>query len=627
MRCLPRFAPAALPFFVFGVGCAPASAPPAAPPAVSSVPAAVSQDQAGAAAVSLDAMRKRLASSSDSRDRVLTIDEIAMLGQNAKPALDELVKATADPELRVRWHAARAIGLVGEDAVTALPVLVGLLDDPDPIVATQAAAAIGAIRRDESTGTISASDATAYDSARAALAKSIVHPDPRVRRASIRALAVLEASPEALAPILAKQLADADPSVVLPSLHSLADMDDDAVPVLLEALKDPTSRYWACLALAEIGPGAAAAAAPLAELASTGGIEERLQAILALASIGEKAEASVPALVRILDSGDPSLEFAAAFALGRVRSREADAVLEKTAADADPVLAATASWARARIHPDDAALRAEALSRLRAQLNSPVPHIREGVASALSDLAPILDDAGKGQLATDFTNLLADADHDVGVAAGAALIRLGPAALAALKPRLADAKVRLNVMEILAEMGEAAKPLAGELIAALDDPDADCRGDAAVALAAIGPAASAAVPRLQKLLDDQASPEGVRYAAAYALGRIGAAAKPALDRLRGLAASPDEVLATVAVWAALKIAPEDRSLVDVAIPLLRRALRGNLENARLEAAVALGDIGPAARSAIPLLELVAEEDASKSVREAAAHALGRIRVN
>ena len=46
---------------------------------------------------------------------------------------------------------------------------------------------------------------------------------------------------------------------------------------------------------------------------------------------------------------------------------------------------------------------------------------------------------------------------------------------------------------------------------------------------------------------------------------------------------------------------------------------------RLEAAVSLGDIGAAASSAVPLLELVAEEDAVPAVRAAAAAALAKIR--
>ena len=155
-----------------------------------------------------------------------------------------------------------------------------------------------------------------------------------------------------------------------------------------------------------------------------------------------------------------------------------------------------------------------------------------------------------------------------------------------------------------------------------------------MAIAAIGPAAAVAVPKLQTLLTpaalaadtapDVAAP-GVQYAAAFALGKLGTAASPALGRLRELAAAKDPLLATVATWASLKIAPQDASLFESAVPLLRQALRGDVELARMEAAIALGDIGSPASGAIPILELVAEDDPSRSVRDAAAEALVKIR--
>jgi HEAT repeat protein len=145
-----------------------------------------------------------------------------------------------------------------------------------------------------------------------------------------------------------------------------------------------------------------------------------------------------------------------------------------------------------------------------------------------------------------------------------------------------------------------------------------------VAIAAIGPDAVAAVPHLVKMLADEGAP-AAKYPAAFALGRIGPAAKPAAEQLRALATSSDEVLATVALWASLKINPEDRSLFDQAIPALRKAVRAEREIVRLEAAVALGEIGAAAASTIPILELVSEEDPSKAVRAAAAAALAKIK--
>jgi HEAT repeat protein len=85
------------------------------------------------------------------------------------------------------------------------------------------------------------------------------------------------------------------------------------------------------------------------------------------------------------------------------------------------------------------------------------------------------------------------------------------------------------------------------------------------------------------------------------------------------------MLATVCVWAALKIKPEDASLFDAAIPKLRQALQREQELARLEAAVALGEIGPRAATALPMLEMLAEEDPSRTVRAAAEEAVRRIR--
>ena len=109
------------------------------------------------------------------------------------------------------------------------------------------------------------------------------------------------------------------------------------------------------------------------------------------------------------------------------------------------------------------------------------------------------------------------------------------------------------------------------------------------------------------------------------MGRIGPDAASAEPLLRKLAESGDDMVATVGVWAALKIKPDDATLFDVAIPKLRQALRQERELVRLEAAVALGEIGPRAATALPMLEMLAEEDPSRTVRAAAEEAVRRIR--
>jgi HEAT repeat protein len=212
----------------------------------------------------------------------------------------------------------------------------------------------------------------------------------------------------------------------------------------------------------------------------------------------------------------------------------------------------------------------------------------------------------------------------VAVAAGAALVRLGAPAVAPLREKLTDPAARVAAMEILGTIGRPAKPALPDMVKALADPDETYRSDAAVAIASLGVDAADAVPELRKLLEGASTPPGTRYSAAYALGRIGPAARPALEKLRELAATDDELLATVAVWAALKIDPADSSLFASAVPRLRKALRSGDEIVRLEAAVALGDIGPDAKRALPILELVAEDDPLSSVREAAEQAIAKI---
>ena len=597
-------------------------------PAAGGGPGAAAGDVAGSDVAGL---RRQLASAGDVPAKVRALDALAAAGRRAAPAIDELVAAAGDADAEVRWHAARALGLVGKAASSGTATLVALLEDADAVVAAQAAHALGLVADGGSASIGSASidggtpsvDGAGPQAIVTSLVAASTHPDSRVRRAAIKSLRRV-ATPQQLAPHMARHLADADPSVVLPALHTLADMREDAVPLLLAALDEPKARYWAAVAAAEIGPDAAATAEKLTDLAANGELDERMQAIFALAAIGEPAAAAAPTLVEALAGREDMLQFAAAFALGKLRAQAGVEPLTRTAASTDPFLAAVASWALAQIRPDDAALVAAAIEKLRAGLASADATVRAGSVNGLADLAPDADADTQKTLATAFAGLLDDPDPTVGTAAGAALVRLGDAAEAAIRGQLGDEATRIRGLEILAAQGEAAAPLVPEMVTALGDDDAACASEAAVALAAVGPAAAAAVPTLRGLLGGE-TPAPVRYAAMYALGRIGAAAKEAVPRLLELSRSDDELEATVAVWAALKIQPDDRSLFESAIPRLQKALLAEEELARLEAAVSLGDIGPAAAAAAPALELLAEDDPSRSVRAAAAAALEKLR--
>ncbi len=619
-------------------GCSKPAAEPAAKPAAAPKPKPVANTESpkpsAAAAVEttpesevdlsdipVTELIQTLTTTGDSRTRVITIDVIAERRRAGLPALEALLASLGDSEPRVRWHAARAIGHIGHEAASAIPSLLKLLGDTDPVTVTQAASAVGHIRSDDDRAEIPAADAAIYEEAIKPLVAVLVHPDPRARRAAVRGIKLLSTSQEQVLAAVQKQLADADPAVVMPTLHTLADIGKDAVPFLIEALKDPSSRFWAEVVLGEIGPDAAAAAEPLARLAGEGNIEDRVQSMLALARLGDAAKVAAPQFTAALESPDASLRYVAAYALGKLQVAEGDAALEKATASEDIFLVTLASWARARLHPDDAALREKAVDRLTAGMKSEAPEVRRASVHGLSDLDDALDQAQRKQLADMFAGLLVDSVPQVGLAAGGALIRLGPDAVEALRATLAKPGVRLAAMEILAELGPVALPALADMIAGLADADPMFRSDSAMAIAAIGPDAKDAVAPLEKLLTDEAAPAEARYTAAYALGRIGPGAVAAEPVLRKLADSEDELMATVAVWATLKIKPDDKSLFDTAIPKLRHTLNQDRELARLEAAIALGEIGPRAASALPMLEMLEEEDPSAHVRAAAAAAI------
>lgn len=589
-------------------------------------PAPPAADAAAPGAARVGELKAALAAAADEDARVRAIDDLASLGQNALPALDEIVAAIGGDNVRVRWHAARAIGAIGEDAVTVLPKLVALLADPDPVVATQAAAAIGQIRADDGRAEIPADAAALYAAAAEGLAKAVVNPNAGVRRAALRSIARVVPQPEKLAELVDAQLADSEPAVVVAALESLADIGAPAVPFLVESLKDPKARYWAEVALTEIGPEAAPAAAALAAAAVNGEPEERLQAILALAAIGEPAAEAADELVTALESPDGAVRSAAAYALGRIRAAAADAALEKAAADADPFLAGIASWARARVHPDDKALVAKAREILVGALDGDRANAKVAAMSALVEMSGSLDDAEKGAIAKRFVGLLEDADPAIRGAAATSIAGLGASAVGALEEGLSNPQIRAVVMELLAAAGSQAHPAVEGLVAALADADPAARGDAALALAAIGPEAVSAVPALSKIVAEAAAEDPTRYAAIYALGKVGTAAAAAADALRPLVRQTDDaMLASVSAWALLKIVPEDKDHVAVAVPMLRKGLRNERENVRLEAIAALADLGEAASSAVPMLELLAEDDPLPMVREAAAAAAARLK--
>jgi serine/threonine protein kinase/HEAT repeat protein/Tfp pilus assembly protein PilZ len=224
--------------------------------------------------------------------------------------------------------------------------------------------------------------------------------------------------------------------------------------------------------------------------------------------------------------------------------------------------------------------------------------------------------------------------------AAVALGHLGPAAkdaVAALRAALKNSMsgIRDWAAAALGGIGPEAREAIPDLVGALKDESRFVRAAAAAALGAMGPSAKDVVPDLVGALRDENA--NVRWRAAAALGEIGPEARAAIPAL--LSALEDrDVSTTDAVALALekvigKPEPSPQPRPEPPIPeapgtadlgsLILSLTTDDDQSVRWRAAAALGDMGPAAKEAIPALT-GALEDKDNTVRCEAARALGRM---
>jgi HEAT repeat protein len=191
-----------------------------------------------------------------------------------------------------------------------------------------------------------------------------------------------------------------------------------------------------------------------------------------------------------------------------------------------------------------------------------------------------------------------------------------------------EAETRCEAAYALGAMG-AEEGVPG-LASLLEDPDRSVRIEASLALSKMTRGAGAAVPALTRALADEEP--FVRMNAALTLFRLRQEARPAVPAL--IRALDDEAnrtnmgmfACTIQEMAVLALGRASAGSEE-GVPALTAALNRGPVPRRVAAARALGDVGPAARSAVGPLEGLLEgllEDDSKALRAAAAEALRNI---
>jgi HEAT repeat protein len=510
--------------------------------------------------------------SPDEKARIQAIDSLGRLGPGAKGAVGDLTAQLSDKSANVRAHAAHALQLIGPPAREAA----------------------------------------------AALTKTASDPDAHVRRNSIMALQSIGPEPESVLGVLSRALMDPEPPVRVAALSTLTELGEAALPVLAEALANPDTRYWAALALGELGPKAKPAVDGLTRALEDQRPEVRREALVALAHIGPDASSAVPAVMAALADPDGSVRHSAAFALGRIgppAAVQAAGVLRRNMQGADDLMRTISAWSLARIEPTNQASREQAIPLLIAALKNKNPHVQIAGLRGLADLQ-----LPPAQWVTALTAIMAEGDPAVVSEALGISGSLGEAATPVLIEALKRPEARWRAAALLARIGAKASSAVPALVGALGDADPEVRREVLFALGSIGPQAAAATAPITKSLED--ADVRVGSSAAYALGRIGQPAQVAVGQLRKTVESPDPMLRVISALALVQIAPKDPQVVRDALPVLMQGLQNHNVAVRRSAAEALGVLGPAGRAATKQLQAVLR-DPDESVRKAAATALER----
>ncbi len=528
---------------------------------------------AGNASADVTSLLQDLNSDSEAK-RIAAIDQLGHMGTKASAAesgiVEALTKQLEEGSAESQAHAAHALGRIGEPARPAAEALVALVGSKNETL----------------------------------------------RREAVRALANIRPGAKIVGPALERLLEDGSPAVRVSALHALTEFGEEAVPLLVEALKNDKMDYWAMLALAELGPQAKAAVGPLTEKLASQRPEIRREALICLGKIGPDAAPAIPVLEKLLDDERGDAVLGVAYVLGSIgpAAQKSAERLKPYAADPDQMTRLACAWALARTNPKDKILLRRAADILAESLRSRDPAVRAAAVRGLASLK-----AGPAIVIPAIREAIADGDKETMDAVLEALASLGEPYVPMVARVLQDKTLRPKAARILAHMGEKARAAVPALVASLRDEDPKTRQEILFALGAIDAGAAEAVPAMIESLNDEDM--DVRYSAAYALGKMGAAAAAAAPALGENLDSPDKFLALASAWALAHIEPEGDATVSKAMPLLIEALGNQSEPIRIEAAQALGAMG---KKALPALEPLKKMLDDEKTKEAAQKAIESI---
>ena len=517
--------------------------------------------------------------STDREERLEAVVQLSALGPYAHPAKSLLIRLLEADDQVLQYQTLIALGHLGPLAQDASGPVAAFLKSDSAFLQT---AALESLRR---IGSAAPEDVSVVrglsDSRDAGVAIAAT-------RCLVRLAGEADAQVQQSIPRLVKALEESRAEVRNEASLTLVEIGDVVVPAVTAALRSTqaTARVEACEILGHLGPAAGSAVQDL--LVGLNDADEQVvrAAITAIGDVHARGEVCVPALIRMLTSRSVPVRVVTARALGEF-GREATSAVT-------------------------------ALLPLIRDSHAPVRAAVAGTLGATGD--------GRVEVVSALTGLLADENAAVTVQAANGLSQLGEAAVPALVRLLQDERFRPLAIEILGEMGPAARAAVPSLQTLLTEVEVNAavRHEALVALGHLGPVAKSAVPQLRGLLANSMDVE-LQSGVAWVLARIGDRESiPALKRLA--VETQNERTRLGVAWALVTLDPSNPEHQRVAMPHLVQGLASDRWLVRKECLAALARLGSGAESAAATVLDVAQQDPDAAVRAEAIRALAELGV-
>ena len=505
------------------------------------------------------------------------------IGKPAKDAVPALLDAMGDPDAGVRYDAAKALQDIGARDATDTAKLKAALTDENWNVRRAASKVLGSMR--------------AKGSVLDEVVERLSSPDAGDRKEVIEGLVQLDTADTV--PHLVRQLDDADAEVRAKAIEALGGMKHaGVVPALCRAMASDDTDMRALAAMQFVGyrwntsltrDAVAALAARLDDEVA----HVRAAACLALEKAGELAPSIVPKIIALLEDASAEVQVNAIRTLRTIAKgdKAALAALVSHLANPDPAHRAAAVEAVGLVGRGDPV----AVAALVPLLADPDEEVANGATSMISDsrplsaalAPPLLARLARVRAATQWRY-----GGQQGYAVGGVFVALG--------------RIEAPPAEVIDTLREVVRnpPEEGNL-----------QQTAIEALAALGPAAAAAVPDLAALFSRDGRHWNERSAATVALVRIGGRGFDELAAI--LDGGSDETRAHII----LALRRTGAAALPLLPALLRVYHRATDDWRRNQAVEAIRQLGTGAAAAIPDLLTALEAGGSIQARAGAICAL------